>query len=718
MKTVTVEFSDLEITAKTPAGVRFYLDQLSTDEPKFYHVKKFSKTVAFRRYKMVFAVRDDFGPKTDILSGLNARMYESTSTCDNGEAMRREVGDAVLLWAEVERMSGGGELTFTDFPAELEDSMSGTAHAMETRGHLRFSSVSVTVSDNAPLPRGAWDPKSVQPVLDRYVSQTYEIYKKQNWWRNWHAVLEKYQWFVVPFYTLNRGLVAPSSCVALMHQFAGKADEVFYRNIANVAMVELGMHPMEFLSAEAGTDTFVRAIEVCMRALSILPTIFPYASDTAREKHAASDDYASLKRTKQGFDFQKQEKKQGKITIDRATFDFYVKAFDCEDGTMTVYRLWLQLVRLKNVWRDPVVVKFASIMDRFVILMLKVVCMGDPAKKEPSGEMCHILSMAVSREYLAHMLANVPRNYREYANEVAFWPESMYYPASDADRIVRAPPIRYAAPTHPLPAPTVLMNVHVPGVFFHENCPFPHTWTIEPTTPTTNMHGTWDIRYPGAPVRGMRELAEREEAVAWWRQTIGGNTALRKIPINSNYPVPMSTSDALADPRSNNTSGFYNAYIAASVPGPAVVSDLYRGNRASHMFIDAVLSSEKNSFGVFHNELACASNKLSLVPTTAISEEELDVAFRAVRTGMVLESPRAPRPLSDIDVPYDYNTKPCPVILNPYDVDDESGSRTTGGAPLTPSSVPAASLVVRHEYPILAISNHESRNRVVYIVRK
>ena len=718
MKTVSVVFEDLEITAETPSSVRFYLDQLSTDESKVYHVKKFEKTVTFRKYRMVFNVHDDFGPNTDLISGLNARMYESTSKCDNGEDMRREAGDAVILWGEVESMTMGGEVKFTDFPAELEDSLSASSKALETRGWLRFKSITVTVSDNSSLPRGVWDAEKMQGVLERYVSRTYEIYKKQNWWRNWHAVVEKYHWFVVPFYALNRGLVTPSACVALMHQFAGKADEVFYRNLVLVSMVENGMHPTEFLSAELGTDTYVRAIEVCMRALGIVPTIFPYASDTAREKHAASEEFSSLRRTKQGFEFQKQEKKQGRLTIDRATFDFYVNAFDCEDGSMTVYRIWLQLVRLKNVWRDPVVSKFAQIADRFVILILKVVCMGDTSTNEPAGEMCHILSKAVSRQYMSHMLANVPHNFRQYAKEVASWPDNMYFKSTDVDRIERAPPIKYTAPSRSVSSPTILMHVNVPGMFFHEECPYPHVWTIEPTTPTTNLHGTWDIRFSGAPMRGLRELSERQQSVEWWKNVIRDDLSLRKIPINSNYPAAISTTEALANPRTKNTSGFYNAYISAAVPGPAIIHELSKTNRNSHMFIDAVFSSSPNKFGVFHNELDCASDKLSLIPTAQIEEDELNAAFRAVQCGMVLSSPRAPYALNDISVPYEYNDKPVPVLLNPYDVDDESGSRAKGGAPLTSSTVPSASSIVRQEYPILAISAHESRKRVVYVVKK
>lgn len=716
-KTVLIEFEDLEITTEVAASVRFYLDRHATEVDKVYTVDEFQRTVSYRKYTMKFEVRGDFGPGTDAISGINARMYETTSTCDNGEAMRREVGDAVILWSDVAAMRNGGEVTFEDYPAELEDSMETVGKAMEVRGWMRFKSVRVEVSDGSTLTKNKWTVAESQKILTDYVTKTYEIYSARNAWRGWKPRLEKFHSFVVPFYALNRGVVTPSACVSMMHQFEGVADEVFYRNLVLVALYELGMHPIEFINAEVGTDAFVRAIEVTMRALAIVPTIFPYASDTAREAHAESDDHASLKRTKQGFEFQKQEKKKGKITIDRASFDFYVNGFDCEDGSMTVYRLWMQITRLKNVWMDPLVSKAASILDRFVILVHKVVCMGDLSVDHPAGEMCHILSVAVSRQYLSHMLANVPRNLRDYADATVNWPAEMYFKSNETWRIKRAPPIEYERPKTKLPAPVRLINMNIPGTFYHEDCVYPHVWTIEPTTPTTNMHGPWDQKYPGMAMRGMKELEEKIRSVQWWHENVGKDSRLRKVPVNANYPIPMSTPDALADPRNNNTSGFYNAYISTYVPGPAVVRELYPKMKMA-MFVDVVLTAESNRVGVYHNELVCASNNLRLVPSTAITREELAAAFRVVDAGKIVSSPQAPMVLTNMESPVNPVQLPPPIILNPYDVDDESGSRTPGGAAVSRVTLPRATDIVRAEFPVLVNDGPKYRSRVVYVVKE
>lgn len=709
---VDVVFSNITISsAFASSEVRFYTDAHSSYDSTT-SAMAFNSRVHEPVLRLSFPVRPDFGPDSDPLAALRCRLYNMDATSDNGQRMAREAGDAVMRWSDLRAWHGetsSQKVLFIDFPGLLESQETRDNDVLIEVGSITFDRVSVELRDGSPLPARASDQKALQRRFNQYIKNSYDVYKGHGRFANYRPVLPKYNWFVVPHYEME-GLLVPSAMVGLMSQFecrkatGGRVCETFFRNLLLVALYEKGMHPVEVLSAEPGTDTYVRAVRACVHALTVFATVFPYASDVAYRRSAFNGTASGRHTRRTGFDLQTTDKGKDKVTVDRASFDLFDKAFDCEDGSHAVYRLWMLLVRMRKVWKDELVRAAANILDQYVVLITKVVCMGAPQCDEKKGEMCHILSVVVSRPYLAHMLRNCEPRFREYAKQVVQWPDSMYLKEEDV-KVDFAIPLSYHDRAEDAPVTKVLPAVpQHPSVYFNPKHTGPHVLYAEPTAPTTCLHGTWDTLYSSLPKMGLRELEQHHQALEWWTKRAGKDRNLAALEVNSDFPPPIVASDAIARKRTQCTSFFYNAMIGVSVPGPAVVEGL---EPESGAFIDVVLSSEDGVFGVFHNELACASRDLRVVPTIEATGADLRAGWRAIHTEKKIMCPRNPLPLKVALAP---KVKGLPLLVHVMD-DDELRHY------ISEDTVQGAHAIYRAVFPIVHVpGTKEYKQRVTYVI--
>jgi len=621
-----IVLKDAVFNFKVPhRGVKIYVDRHTSglnDGRIIYHSMGAKSSSTFARLQLEFTmVANNYAH-----ASLWFECVQMNEHADDSEVFRVPVGTASVALATLllaSKTDAFIKLKLKDSSAVMENTITNKKSVKTTAGFISFKVESIFLSHGLRETKQtlADEIEMFNKLFSDYVNDHYSIYSqttndvvlhRMDWLRR------KYHCFVTPAYGGPAGLMIPSSLVALLNGYAGVFSEKFYRDLLLLSFAEEGIDPMTLFTAPYGSGSYRRAVIAVARILTILPTLFPYASDQAVKKGYNLHTEVSPMRqavNKTNFDYQVHEKSQKYEAIDRATFNDFVfyGAIDCEDGGFSAYRLWAFLIRHKNVIKDPLVKEAARVLDQYVCVINKLSCMGDTNSEKNAG-VCHVMATLVSREKLANLLQDVQEPLRHYAQECcgSEYPSFVYHKTAN---IKYAPPIEMPVHSRDMirkPAKESQYPILPPILY------------LESTANAPLHHGFFDalVEHESEEFaqKTLRRYNHSEKA---WKQIVTRQyPEFRGVSSPSDFPSLRKEDWPLIKPWEKNDSVFYNVFFSADLPGPAVFAAQDGIPYDKKSFVDVVWTLKtSNLIGVYHNTMAYDDPELRMVPVAVMPKE-------------------------------------------------------------------------------------------------
>ncbi len=508
----------------------------------------------FKNETWIMSIRNDIleGKEISAQSGIRFSLYH-VSYDDFGGLMKRHVADAVIYWNSILNANTNMfSATMYDYPLIAEEELSNAVTAMKDRVSDEPAHIKLKINNwrelqtrflAAPVALTNKALHATKELFMKYIDSTYDIYKKIR------SLLPKYKPFIVPFYVDEglRGMMEPSALVHTVQQFVGPMYEMVYFNALLSAMWQHDTIPSEFMKGAMMNQSdavsgkyhsgYVTALIICASALETLAINIPYASD------------------KDGIG----------IDVDDPEKQIFVKAWDCEDGGMFIFRFILTLLRYKNYWQSKLVKTMAELISKHYVPVLgKLVCAGVPQKDEivkDHPELCHVLCMLYEKQYFSKLMMH-HGNPSTAEVEVIDWPAYMFFSDSNPP-----PSCCWVVPFVEHRWEEQLLEYgkgFEDPLYFHEPIRLPPVLALESTALSTVFPGPEDYT-PGGELK-WKEMFE----IA--KDMYNGATDINSEDFTVCVNIPlMKTSDIVCkNVRQNIVSTFYNAVISIAVLCPQV----------------------------------------------------------------------------------------------------------------------------------------------------